>query len=419
MNFKKCYERIEAEKKFLGRLFDNNFNYPLAYLRNTEQLLFLIQNLKKNYKLSRSQKKYLDEFVNHATQLLQKINQYSYYINFYDFTAKGYLRMLAREEIDDLMKFVNKRFNKKSFISGWVLAELKAETFNIPLEPKKEGILKRLQKTVSNRTKQVKTFYHQHVKRNLKKLAPVALSFSIMGIFGYGCSKFTSAKENETTTFYTASSSNAYQDLTLSSTCIARKDTSAEKSLFASMNQANIFETDSFEENLASSSNLQRFETKEELIMMKKFLFAIRNYGVVVLDRVANENLQEKSHTEVQNMDSEVIVDENLETKNIIGSTVNVLENASIYPDVESVVYQKNGKKSTYGDKVERIIESVILVKDNDIKNVKTMEDYNLFIGEDYEVKGYTLLNQYSVSNSGELVIEGRFEKDDVALVRK
>ena len=112
-------------------------------------------------------------------------------------------------------------------------------------------------------------------------------------------------------------------------------------------------------------------------------------------------------------------MDENLETKNIIGSTVNVLENASIYPDVESVVYQKNGKKSTYGDKVERIIESVILVKDNDIKNVKTMEDYNLFIGEDYEVKGYTLLNQYSVSNSGELVIEGRFEKDDVALVRK
>jgi len=108
--------------------------------------------------------------------------------------------------------------------------------------------------------------------------------------------------------------------------------------------------------------------------------------------------------------------------KAMFGDLVNIEEGSKIYGDIYSAAKGENGKSSYYGDTEERVVYSIALVNEEtgDVVNTYTFEDYERCIADGYTVSSYTLVNQHSLNeNPDNLVIEGRFQADDVRLVRE
>ena len=97
------------------------------------------------------------------------------------------------------------------------------------------------------------------------------------------------------------------------------------------------------------------------------------------------------------------------------GSIVrSVDENLTLYTDIYSLNEQKNGRNAYYDEK-EHLVESVVLEKDGNLKNVKDVSLMDEYEKLGYERIGYTLLNQYSLL---EFEGEGRCTEDSVTLIR-
>ncbi len=98
-----------------------------------------------------------------------------------------------------------------------------------------------------------------------------------------------------------------------------------------------------------------------------------------------------------------------------IGDIVALKEHAKIAQDIYSL-QDETMKDAYYDNDTYHIIESIVMQNNENIVNVKNMEEYDAFLQEGYQVIGYTLINEHS---SNEFDIEGRVLADDVVLVRE
>lgn len=103
-----------------------------------------------------------------------------------------------------------------------------------------------------------------------------------------------------------------------------------------------------------------------------------------------------------------------------IGDCVNLVdEDVPIYEDIYSVDRQENAVTSLYGTKEIRCIQSIIMSNQDMVTEVDNMDDYELFKSIGFEVKGYNLVNQFSLEEDGSLTSEFRCGKDAIKLEKK
>jgi len=145
------------------------------------------------------------------------------------------------------------------------------------------------------------------------------------------------------------------------------------------------------------------FETKSDIQAKRKDLHEMRE-KVTKLQSIISEK------SEIQQSTSEDIM---------FGDVVNLEnENVKSYADIYSATSKQNGLKSYYGVSEERVVESIFFSKGNEVINTYTYEEYQNALNNGYTLEGYTLVNQNSLGEDN-LVIEGRYSKDSVKLVRK
>jgi len=145
------------------------------------------------------------------------------------------------------------------------------------------------------------------------------------------------------------------------------------------------------------------FETKSDIQAKRKDLHEMRE-KVTKLQSIISEK------SEIQQSTSEDIM---------FGDVVNLEnENVKSYADIYSATSKQNGLKSYYGVSEERVVESIFFSKGNERINTYTYEEYQNALNNGYTLEGYTLVNQNSLGEDN-LVIEGRYSKDSVKLVRK
>ncbi len=112
-----------------------------------------------------------------------------------------------------------------------------------------------------------------------------------------------------------------------------------------------------------------------------------------------------------------ISADENIKYANTlsIGDPVNLVDpDASIYADIYSLNHGENAATSLYGTSEIRCIKSIVMTNDEVVTEVDNMDDYELFKSIGFQVKGYNLVNQFSLDNDGSLISEFRCNKDDV-----
>ena len=103
-----------------------------------------------------------------------------------------------------------------------------------------------------------------------------------------------------------------------------------------------------------------------------------------------------------------------------IGDCVNLVdEDVPIYEDIYSVDRQENAVTSLYGTGEIRCIQSIIMSNQDMVTEVDNMDDYELFKSIGFEVKGYNLVNQFSLEEDGSLTSEFRCGKDAIKLEKK
>lgn len=103
-----------------------------------------------------------------------------------------------------------------------------------------------------------------------------------------------------------------------------------------------------------------------------------------------------------------------------IGDYVNLVdEDSPIYEDIYSVDRQENATTSLYGTGEIRCIQSIIMSNQEMVTEVDNMDDYELFKNIGFEVKGYNLVNQFSLAEDDSLTTEFRCEKDAIKLEKR
>jgi len=99
-----------------------------------------------------------------------------------------------------------------------------------------------------------------------------------------------------------------------------------------------------------------------------------------------------------------------------IGDVVNLIdEDQTIYNDI----YMEDAMHSYYGCSEVRIILEIIMEKDGIIANINNMDDYEILVSLGYQIKGYTLGNQFSLNEDGNITTELRCKKDSVKTLLK
>ena len=114
--------------------------------------------------------------------------------------------------------------------------------------------------------------------------------------------------------------------------------------------------------------------------------------------------------------------EEDLKYANVlsIGDAVNLVdESVPIYKDIYSVYSGENATTSYYGQSEVRYIESIIMAEENLVIEVDNMNDYEMYLCDDFVIIGYNLVNQYSLAEFGNLESEFRCNKNDIRLIRK
>lgn len=85
----------------------------------------------------------------------------------------------------------------------------------------------------------------------------------------------------------------------------------------------------------------------------------------------------------------------------------------------DDVTILKDGKKTTsyYGTSIIRCIGSIVLQKGDKVVVVDNMEDYEKYKYKNFKVKGYNLINEYSLNKNGTLTPELCAKDSDIKLV--
>lgn len=101
-----------------------------------------------------------------------------------------------------------------------------------------------------------------------------------------------------------------------------------------------------------------------------------------------------------------------------IGDAVNLVDkDVSVYADMYSLYAQENATTSLYGTTEVRYIESIIMSDDNLVVEIESMDEYEIYLSEDFYVIGYNLVNQFSLDENGNLTNELRCEEDGIKLI--
>lgn len=114
--------------------------------------------------------------------------------------------------------------------------------------------------------------------------------------------------------------------------------------------------------------------------------------------------------------------EEDLKYANVlsIGDAMDLIdESVPIYKDIYSVYSGENATTSYYGQSEVRYIESIIMADESLVIEVDNMNDYEVYLCDDFVVIGYNLVNQYSLDEFGNLESEFRCKKNDIRLIRK
>ncbi len=101
-------------------------------------------------------------------------------------------------------------------------------------------------------------------------------------------------------------------------------------------------------------------------------------------------------------------------SKASIGDYVNLKSN-------NTPIYDYNGNKRTslFKTSILRLISSIVLEKDGVEVTVYNMEDYSKYVNKSgFKIKGFNLINEYSLNDDNTLAIEGFVKENDIELVR-
>ena len=130
------------------------------------------------------------------------------------------------------------------------------------------------------------------------------------------------------------------------------------------------------------------------------------------------ENTSERSIT-TQVLNHPNSIEENETDYLSIGESVQVLEGAKVYGQFLDLVDNENGQKPYYDSvELERTIRSVVVMNNDDVKNVYSNEEVEHYISLDYDVLGYQVDNMYSFDENGNYVCsEGNYNSQ--SLIRK
>ena len=90
-----------------------------------------------------------------------------------------------------------------------------------------------------------------------------------------------------------------------------------------------------------------------------------------------------------------------------------------MYGQFLDLVDNENGQKPYYDSvELERTIRSVVVMNNDDVKNVYSNEEVEHYISLDYDVLGYQVDNMYSFDENGNYVCsEGNYNSQ--SLIRK
>ncbi|MCI9279284.1 MAG: hypothetical protein HFJ02_00605 [Bacilli bacterium] len=131
------------------------------------------------------------------------------------------------------------------------------------------------------------------------------------------------------------------------------------------------------------------------------------------------ENVTSERSITTQVLNHSNSIEENETDYFSIGESVQVLEDAKVYGQFLDLVDNENGQKPYYDSvELERTIRSVVVMNNDDVKNVYSNEEVDHYISLDYDVLGYQVDNMYSFDENGNYVCsEGAYNSQ--SLIRK
>lgn len=103
-----------------------------------------------------------------------------------------------------------------------------------------------------------------------------------------------------------------------------------------------------------------------------------------------------------------------------IGDVVNLVDdNVLVYEDRSSLKKKENAVTSLYGTSMMRCISTIDMSNGCAEVTVDNMEDYETYLSNGYFEIGYSLVNENSMDEFGNLIVEFRCDKDDVYMLKR